>query len=183
MASRDMNDQVSIEDPRHPLTVFFGCGIGGTITVTTLANIDFTVPPSGSPFQGRLLLATAHNANTSVRVQVDEASHVVTFTTVPGGSDKVLVRIPIGVQLFEMTGVPQKTFYYECGSDHNILPHRIDYDPTKPEPGQTMVEVVLIVSPVPPRDATRATAQPNLTQLSKDVINVRRMQSGLRPLP
>jgi hypothetical protein len=179
---KDALDRLSIEDLLRPRTNFtFDCGSGGMAAVRP--GIKFKVPPAGSPSEGRLMLATADSGG--IQVHIDLKNHVFSLEPVKESTEKqILIRIPVGIRVFTAPADSGTVFYYETSEGYNILPHLIPFDPKSPQPGQTMQEVVLVVSVVPPRDASQATTDKlTFPRLTKAELNARRKVDGLPPLP
>lgn len=181
IVEKDTSDRLSIENLFRPSTILaFDCGPGNMAAVGP--GIKFKVPPAGSPFEGRLLLATS--GSDGIKVEINIKNHIFSLQQVKGGMEKqVLIRIPVGIRVFTVPADSGMAFYYETSEGYDILPHLIPFDPKNPQPGQTMQEVVLVVSVVPPRDASQATTDKlTFPRLTKAELNARRKLDGLAPL-
>jgi hypothetical protein len=179
---KDTSDRLSIEDLRRSKTsLTFECGPGNTAAVGP--GIKFKVPPAGSPYEGRLMLAKADSGG--IKVHIDLKNHVFSLQPDKESAEKqLLIRIPVGIRVFSIPSDNGMAFYYETSEGYDILPHHIPFHPKSHEPGQTMQEVVLVVSVVPPRDASQATSDKlTFPRLTNAELNARRKIDGLQPLP
>jgi hypothetical protein len=164
--------EFSIEDLFAPSSKM-PCGEGGIVGFPQ--HLEFKAPPVSSPFAGRLVLATAKQG--SIKVQVDLKNHKVRLNVSKSGNEKeLLIRLPIGVRLFKVTVSDGYFFYYETAEGYNVIPF---YVKKGTDPGQKMQELILVVSPVPPRDASQATQPFTIEELTLEELNTRRAQDGL----
>jgi hypothetical protein len=138
----------------------------------------FFAPPEKSSFAGRLLLARVKEGSIKVDIHLDK--HQVCLSTVnASGNEELLIRIPIGVRLFKVKAKGGSFFYYEASDGFNIVPLFI---PKGTDKDQKVQEVVLAVSPVPPRDPSAATEPAHLIELTAHELTLRISQAGL-PAP
>jgi hypothetical protein len=178
MAKPRSHHDYSIQDIQEAIGAMFICGIGGVLIPSD--SIDFTVPPSDSLCSGRLVLVTTKAG--SIRPSIDNKNHKVTLLVdKTGNENKLLIRVPIGVRLFKVKLSDGFVLYYEAAQDHEILPTYIQMG-TDTDQGQKVQEVVLVVSPVPPRDPALATAKMALIELTWQELQTRRAQEGLPPM-
>jgi hypothetical protein len=169
------DSELSIEDIAGP-RLTLECGAGGGLVFPQ--NIEFKAPPPRSPNAGRLVLATAKTGSILVDIKLKE--HRVFLNIVKGGDERdLLIRIPIGVRIFEVRAVGGFFLYYETMDGYNVIPL---YIANGTDSGQTMQELVLAVSPVPPRDPMQATERLTFPHLTVHELNIRRLQNGLPPL-
>lgn len=116
----------------------------------------------------------------SINVAIDLDNHRVLLDADDTGNNKaLLIRIPIGVRLFKVQIHGGFFIYYETAAGYNILPH---YIKEGTDPDQLMQELVLVLSAVPPRDASVATQPIDLKKLSLMELNVRLKQEGSKPI-
>ena len=169
------DSELSIEDISGS-TVMFECGVGGALVFPQ--SIEFKAPPPDSPDAGRLVLATTKTG--SIKAKIDLKSHLVSLQIVKTGDEReLLFRIPIGVRIFSVRAVGGFFLYYETMDGYNVLPL---YIPKGSDSGQTMQEIVLVVSPVPPRDPAQATDRLTFPHLTVHELNARRVENGLPPI-
>jgi len=172
------HSEFSIEDISESVNILFECGHGGAIFFPH--DMEFKAPPPDSPHAGRLVLVTAKTG--SIRVKPDLKRHVVFLLPVKeateGDDKQLLIRIPVGVHLFKVRVPGGFFFYYETADGYNVLPHVIA---NGTDPDQTKKELLLLASPVPPRDARLATHPPSFKEITVAGLNVRREQDGLPP--
>lgn len=184
MAKSEQVPDLAIEDISERPTILFSCGEGGRILVK--GDIAFSIPPTNSTNAGRLVLGSVKKG--FIKAEPDPKNHRVCLSVVSAACEKaesnqLLIRIPPGINTFQVISGDHKFLflYYETGDGSNILPYLF---PLGSDPNQTMPELVLIVSPVPPRDASSATEildkGPTLTL---DQVNARRKQVDPKALP
>jgi hypothetical protein len=170
-------DELTLEDVKNPRTIMFSCSAGGAVFYPP--DFQFKAPPSDSPYAGRLVLVISKTG--SIGVKIDYEPHMVTLSVVEGGADnQLLLRIPIGVRIFNIKTADGDFLYYETSDGYNILPY---LNAKGTDPGQKLQELLLLVSPVPPRDPSAATDPLVLKKLTLHQLNARRVESGLPPLP
>jgi hypothetical protein len=155
---------------REPHTMF-DCGTDGFIVAAK--GIKFQkVPLAHHP--GKLVIASHNNQNIGVKIEVKK--HLTTLTTKSGtGLDqKLLLRLPIGVRLFEIPLIPlgfSRAFFYQTGDGYNTLPYHLPAGEDSGG-GQTVQELILITSHVPPRlDPGRVKGTDDITMLTEDELN------------
>jgi len=135
-------------------SIKFVCGGGGKI----LAAKGISLKPVNLPSEtGKLVIAEAKQGE--IRVKIDLKAHTTTLTVAKKRKPnpklaKLAIRIPIGVRLFKIDPGFKgfQAFFHETGDGYNTLPYHLlpgqDMQTTNP---QTVQEVILITSHVPPR--------------------------------
>lgn len=180
MSERDSNAEISIEDVRFPAHVEMSCGEfgAGVFPPNLVEAVQFKAPPPDSPAAGRLVLVTSSRGGIQVKQQIDLTQHRVELS-IGGNENQLLIRIPVGVRLFRVHVDGGFFLYYETSEGHNVVPV---YIKNGTDQGQKMQELVLAVSPVPPRDPNLATQEMKFTDLTPRELDFRRSQVGLPPI-
>jgi hypothetical protein len=164
-------DEFMVDDIFSGVHMFIPCGEGGLLAFAE--QLEFTVPPPNSPNAGRLLLARTKAGGIKVRILMKK--HKVELKIDKASvENELLIRIPIGVRLFRIHGTNR--LYYETAEGYDVVPLHF---PKGTDPDQTAQELVLAVSPVPPRGAKEATQLPHFKELTVGELNARREQDGL----
>ena len=181
MAERDRPADLTIEETSTNPTFLLSCSGHGRIIPN--GPITFNVPPVGAPNAGRIVLASVDRG--TLKPKVDTTSHSVCLFAEHSADDpvqsKLLIRIPIGVNIFKITDSNGSVLflYYETSDGLNVVPVSFPLN-TDADPNQVLPELVLAVSPVPPRDASNATADFDKRQtLTLEKLNTRREQTLL----
>jgi hypothetical protein len=142
------------------VVIFFACGSTGKI----LAAKGITLKPVKLPVEhGKLVVAETSEGE--IKVDIDKQIHTTTLTVAAKKNPdpmlaKLNIRIPVGVRLFQVVP-PTKgfdnEFFHETGHGYNTLAYHLVPGADK---GQTVQEVILLTSHVPPRlDPATLTAQ------------------------
>lgn len=142
--------------PLGNLGILFVCGDTGTLVAAE--GIEFRrlkLPPE----QGKIIKVSSTAGFIEVKQLGDTASHKTELVlTKDKGPDEMHIRIPIGVRFFKITISPDDkkagydtAFFFQAGDGYNILPHHLPIRPMNADPDQSVQELVLITSHVPPR--------------------------------
>jgi hypothetical protein len=149
--------------PTVDFVLFSICGLVNHIIADpgiVLENLVPADPQAAALQRGKLIVATAPKG-TNIGVDSDYRNHIFTLTCKgkePIGNE-LLIRIPIGLRFYLVVGddgkAPEDTaarsFYAETVPGYNIVPH---FAPANTDEGQAYPELLLLVTPEPPRQKT-----------------------------
>jgi hypothetical protein len=185
MAKSGKAANLFVEDISARPTILLSCSGHGFIVANR--DITFKVPAVGTPNAGRIILASVQLG--TLKPTVDTTNHRVCLRADKSAKSdpvqsKLLIRIPIGVNIFQITTDDDSLLllYYETADGLNVVPVSFPLNKDADQ-NQVLPELVLAVSPVPPRDASKATADFDKRQtLNLKQLNIRRDQMLLEPL-
>lgn len=141
------------------LHILFKTAVNGFLIAD--ASINFNRAPQQQ--QPGKAIIVSHDRN-EIAVKIDLDNHTTTLTTKQssGPDQKLLLRIPIGVQFWEVENVKQaRGFFFHTGDGHCIFPIHLKRGEDVVG-GQTVQELILATSHVPPRiDPSKTTPDPS----------------------
>jgi hypothetical protein len=174
-------------------TARFKCGAAGNI----LAAQGISLKPVNLPLEnGKLIIAELDEGSSPGEISVDICldSHTTTLTIAKKKNPnpllaKLAIRIPIGVRFFPVEPKQDgfQLFFHETGDGYNTLPYYLGPGEDTPN-GQTVQELILITSHVPPRRDPATLRKrdfasfPNFAKLELSDFKTRLHEDGLRDL-
>jgi hypothetical protein len=147
-------DDASVASPLN-VHIAFDCGVNGRLFAAKGINLSRLKLPMQ---QGKIIKVST----TAGFIVVQHIGADVQHTTLLGidkkhkGPDELHIRVPVGVNFFEIDVPPiakanyDRAFFFQTGDGYNIIPHFLPIKP-QTDPQQTIKELILITSHVPPR--------------------------------